>query len=296
MGEHESLQPGGSRSCVSNSRACSLNLEVSCLRGGNPIVPRLLVTARERWPCTRATRTTTAGPGRWPRRQRGEVRRVLDPDSKVRVWVWARPWHELGCGHGRPMARQSCQKPQELWESNGMNGCKSALHTLRCVMKKQRGFLTITTVVIVGLGAGKNWTLGIPFDDLARPPAEVTGRQCCPLRGRLRSPRCGFPILILPITSPLRVSASSSVKLRSNYWETKGDADCKMLSPAPGTAQGNVSVDGISLLLIPKEVHSPERCSLQWDHTYRQWCLTTDRMVERCPRWNQKTPAKSWAL
>lgn len=60
------------------------------------------------------------------------------------------------------MAGQSCQKPQDLWGSNVMNGYESALHTLKCVIEKQRGLLIIITVVIFGMGAKRNWALDIP--------------------------------------------------------------------------------------------------------------------------------------
>lgn len=39
--------------------------------------------------------------------------------------------------------------------------------------------MLIITTVIVGLAA-KNWTLGIPFSDLAGKTDKGTGRQCCP--------------------------------------------------------------------------------------------------------------------
>lgn len=74
------------------------------------------------------------------------------------------------------MASQSRQKPQDLWGSNGMNGCESAPHTLKCVIKKQRGLLIIIiTVVIYGLGAKKNWTLAVPSMTWQRHPRRRQG-------------------------------------------------------------------------------------------------------------------------
>lgn len=49
------------------------------------------------------------------------------------------------------MSSQSCQKPREPWESNGMNGCERAPHT-SLVCYKETGVWLIIIPVVVGLG------------------------------------------------------------------------------------------------------------------------------------------------
>lgn len=88
---------------------------------------------------------------------------VLDPEEKAQVWVLAPAVPRAGMWT-RPSYGQSVlpEAPRPVG-SNGMNGCESAPHTLKCVIKKQRGLLIIIiTVDIFGLGAKKNWTLDIP--------------------------------------------------------------------------------------------------------------------------------------
>lgn len=223
------MQPGDSHTNVSDSRACSLNLEVSCLRqaAAQPF-PGLPVAFPDRWLCTRDGQNDRCW--LWPvtwKRERVE-RYVLDPEEKAQVWVlapamaWAGMWT-------RPSYGQSV-----LWGSNAMNGCESAPHTLKQFMKKQRDLLIVITVVIFGLGA-KNWTLDIPLMTWQRhlqrwqEGSAVLWEDSWDYRHR-------FPILALPVTSTFMVSASSSVKRKKNYCGTEGDGDYKMLSTVTGTA------------------------------------------------------------